>query len=205
MGAFPGQACAVPVGACSPVGRQRCSLHNTIAPGCVPGQCVQIYNVDLCWRGAQSRVALEALQAQVEQRGRGGAPLGGSAPSRVAMHVSLVLTTLCALWFFKHESVSSISRKIVSSVIFPVRSAGPALLRVAVPDCPHLSIMVRSNVSWSWPLLGNTQAAAVGASQMVNSVRHLPRFQITAEVVARLFKCVIRRRDGEHRCLPASA
>ena len=91
----------------------------------MPGHGTQSRSFDVRWRGAQSRVALEALQAQVEQRGRGGGPSGGSAPSRVAMHVSLVLTTLCALWFFKHESVSSISRKIVSSVLFPVRGAGP--------------------------------------------------------------------------------
>ena len=125
---FTAKPCAVPVEACSPVGRQRCSLHSrphAAAPGCVPGQGIQIYGVNPCWRAAQSRVALEALQAQVEQRGRGGGPSVGGAPSRVAMHVSLVLTTLCALWFFKHEAVSSISRKIVSSVIFPVRGAGP--------------------------------------------------------------------------------
>jgi hypothetical protein len=70
---------------------------------------------------AQTRVALEALQAQA---GRGSAGGGAAAqpPPRLAMHASLVLATLCALWFCKHEVVSSISRKIVSSVIFPVRA-----------------------------------------------------------------------------------
>ena len=75
--------------------------------------------------GAQARVALEALQAQV---GRGGGEGRAHATSRLAMHVSLLLATLCALWFMKHEAVASVSRKIVSSVVFPVR----ALQRSAV-------------------------------------------------------------------------
>ena len=109
-------------------------------------------------------MALEALQAQVEQRGRGGGPSGGGAPSRAAMHASLVLTTLCALWFFKHEAVSSISRKIVSSVIFPVRGRlALALLSAAVPDCSRATTKVWGEVSRSWPVLGNNQAAAVWA------------------------------------------
>ena len=108
--------------------RQRCSEAAGCAPlrlECIPGQRTLSCGIDQCWRGVQSRVALEALQAQVE-RGRGGTPMV-TAPSRLVMHASLVFTTLCALWFFKHESVSSISRKIVSSVIFPVRGAGPCL------------------------------------------------------------------------------
>ncbi|KAK9843832.1 hypothetical protein WJX81_008298 [Elliptochloris bilobata] len=102
----------------------------------------------------KARVAMEAMQAQVA-RGGGGGGVSGRAPSRLAMHASLLLTTLCALWFFKHESVSSISRKIVSSVMFPVWLAWAWSLSSRAP--PSLGIglyccawFVLGFVSCSW-------------------------------------------------------
>ena len=99
----------------------------------------------------QSRVALEALQAQA---GRGGAEGSARASPRLVMHASLLLTTLAALWFFKHESVSSVSRKIVSSVIFPVRTCLPVHL---TPICCCCSALLCEGMpaidAWRLPCL----------------------------------------------------